>query len=66
MTARFCYMTVRKLLDASRQGSHLRKEIYGQNEKKRTKLTNVPQMKNIEILAEHSTLGTGVEIHKIY
>jgi hypothetical protein len=29
-------------------------------------LTKVRQMKNIEILAKHSTLGPEVEIHEIF
>jgi hypothetical protein len=34
--------------------------------KKLTKLTKIQQMKYIIILAEHSTLGSGVKIHEIY
>jgi hypothetical protein len=39
------------------------KLIHGQDEKIRTKIR---QMKNNEILPEHSSLGPGVEIHDIY
>jgi hypothetical protein len=52
----------------SRQYSHLSEnKICAQNKKKkRQKLTKIRQIRYIEILADRSSIGPGVELHEIF